>query len=81
MFVTILSRGFQIMFAMIILALSGGAILLAMAWLALFIHDGGLHQRKISPEPVVSADCLAALHRDPKMSEGQKILEAYRCWP
>jgi hypothetical protein len=44
MFVTILHRGFQIMFAGIILAVAGGALLLALTALAVFIFDGGLRR-------------------------------------
>jgi hypothetical protein len=46
--VTILSRGFQIMFAAIILALSGGAIVLFGMWAIVAFADRGAHFHAVS---------------------------------
>jgi hypothetical protein len=48
---TILYHGFRIMFAAIILALSGCAILFAIGWVALTIYDGNL---SLYPHPAPS---------------------------
>jgi hypothetical protein len=62
---TILYHGFRIMFAVMILAFSGAAILLAIGWVALTIYDGNLSLYP-HPAPSIAAREATAL---PVLSE------------
>jgi hypothetical protein len=79
---TILYHGFRIMFATFVLTLSGCATLLILVGAAALIREITSHPGKVVPQITTVTECRPLVHPpDPKLSEGEQILEAYRCWP
>lgn len=77
---TILYHGFRFMFAAFILVAGAAAFLLFLAGASSLIREATSH--KVAPQPSVVADCHPPVHpAGAKISEGQRIMEAYDCLP
>ena len=81
MFLTILSRGFQLMAAGIILALSAGAIFACLIGLLAWAHDGPRADVRQDVATSTTSRCPPPVYPTGQVSRGQEILEAYRCVP